>query len=119
MPFSLADLDQWNAASIAEVEIRAVKSDWQEICRMAVLGTSFTAVSVVAALIGSMPCSEPDYFVTAIIAPGCSQRMIVTSVASSMATQPAVGPPSVVCTKNAPPLPGMRSLFTPITTACL
>ena len=55
MSFSLADLDQWNAASIAEVEIRAVKSDWQKICRMAVLGTSFTAVSLVAALIGLDP----------------------------------------------------------------
>ena len=30
----------------------------------------------------------------------------------------AVAPPSVVCTKKAPPLPGMRSLFTPITMAC-
>jgi hypothetical protein len=54
----------------------------------------------------------------AISAPGRSQRMIRTSVASSMATQPAVGPPSVLCRKNAPPLPGTRALLTPITTAC-
>ena len=32
--------------------------------------------------------------------------MSSTMVASSTETQPAVGPPSVVCRKNAPPLPG-------------
>lgn len=36
------------------------------------------------------------YLAIAITAPGRSQRMICTSVASSIATQPAVGPPSVV-----------------------
>ena len=54
----------------------------------------------------------------AITAPGCSQRMIFVGVASSSATQPAVGEPLLVWTKNAPPSPGMRSLLTPITIAC-
>ncbi|SKT85955.1 Uncharacterised protein [Mycobacteroides abscessus subsp. abscessus] len=40
-------------------------------------------------------------------------------MASSSDTQPAVGPPSVLCTKNAEPPPGTLSLFTPITMACL
>src|SRR6476469_5948890 len=44
--------------------------------------------------------------------------MSLTIIASSIATQPAVGPPSVVCRKTAPPLPGTRSLLTPMTTAC-
>jgi hypothetical protein len=58
------------------------------------------------------------YLAIAINAPGCSHRIICTKVASSIATQPAVGPPSVACRKNAPPLPGTRALFTPMTTAC-
>src|SRR5271156_540844 len=45
--------------------------------------------------------------------------MICTSEASSIATQPAVGPPSVVWKKNAAPLPGAWLGLTPITTACL
>ena len=39
------------------------------------------------------------YFAIAITAPGRSQPMIFTSVVSSIATQPAVGPPSVVWKK--------------------
>ena len=40
-------------------------------------------------------------------------------MASSIATQPSVGPPSVVWKKNAAPPPGTLFLLTPITTACL
>lgn len=42
----------------------------------------------------------------AITAPGRSQPISLTSVASSSDTQPAVGPPSVLCTKNAEPPAG-------------
>src|SRR5271166_3830525 len=45
--------------------------------------------------------------------------MTCTSVASSIATHPSVGPPSVVWKKNAAPPPGVLALLTPITTACL
>ena len=66
----------------------------------------------------ALPRQSPTvYCVMAITAPGCNQRMIFTRVASSRATQPAVGEPLVVCTKNAPPPPGMRSLLTPMTMA--
>src|ERR1700690_3204296 len=44
--------------------------------------------------------------VIAIPAPGRSHWMICTSLASSIATQPSVAPPSVVWKKNAAPLPG-------------
>ena len=53
----------------------------------------------------------------AMTAPGSNQRMIRSSGSRSIATQPSVGVPSVRCMKNAPPLPGTRSLLTPITTA--
>src|SRR5271165_3461712 len=58
------------------------------------------------------------HFAIAINAPGCIHRMICTRVPSSIATHPAVGPPSVACKKKPEPLPGTRASFTPITTEC-